>query len=133
MDFFLFPFPRLLTALLPVSDRAAEALNGLPAIDHDELKDTHMPTTRSSTAAAASAATSTPSGNYVSMYAEELGLDATTGQPTGIYTAEYDTYLMAKTFFDLKEYDRCASILEKCESNKSRFLRLYSKYLVRRP
>lgn len=66
------------------------------------------------------------------MYAEELGLDARTGLPAGMHIAEYDTYLMAKTFFDLKEYDRCASILEKCESNKSRFLRLYSKYLVGR-
>ncbi|KAF9541569.1 Anaphase-promoting complex subunit 23 [Mortierella hygrophila] len=112
---------------------AAEALNGLPAIDHEDPKDddTRMPATRSTKAAGtASSSTITNSGRYVSMYAEELGLDAATGQPAGMYTAEYDTYLMAKTFFDLKEYDRCAAILEKCESNKSRFLRLYSKYLV---
>ncbi|KAF9126726.1 Anaphase-promoting complex subunit 23 [Mortierella sp. 14UC] len=105
---------------------AAEALNGLPAINSEEFKDTQMPTTRSTAAAAAT----TPSQSYVSMYAEELGLDPTTGLPAGMFTAEYDTYLMAKTFFDLKEYDRCSSILERCESNKSRFLRLYSKYLV---
>ncbi|KAI7815865.1 hypothetical protein BC939DRAFT_404660 [Gamsiella multidivaricata] len=43
---------------------------------------------------------------------------------------EFDAYLMAKTFFDLKEYDRCASVLEGCTGHKSRFLRLYSKYLV---
>ncbi|KAF9154726.1 anaphase-promoting complex component apc8 [Linnemannia schmuckeri] len=111
---------------------AAEALNGLPAMDHEDSKDfdTRMPTTRSTKAVVAAVTSTTNSENYVSLYAEELGLDATTGQPTGMYTVEYDTYLMAKTFFDLKEYDRCASILEKCESNKSRFLRLYSKYLV---
>ncbi|KAG0375113.1 Anaphase-promoting complex subunit 23 [Mortierella sp. AD032] len=106
---------------------AAEALNGLPAIDSDESKDSGMPTTRS--AAAAITATTT-SQHYNSMYSEELGLDATTGLPAEMYTAQYDTYLMAKTFFDVKEYDRCSSILERCESNKSRFLRLYSKYLV---
>lgn len=120
--------------MILVPDRAAEALNGLPPIDHEDSKDddTRMPTTRSTKAAAASSSTTTASSErYVSLYAEELGLDATTGQPTGMYTAEYDTYLMAKTFFDLKEYDRCAAILEKSESNKSRFLRLYSKYLVR--
>ncbi|KAF9436449.1 anaphase-promoting complex component apc8 [Entomortierella beljakovae] len=49
----------------------------------------------------------------------------------GTSYAEFDAYLMAKTFFDLKEYDRCASILEAHTSNKSRFLRLYSKFLVR--
>jgi anaphase-promoting complex subunit 8 len=65
------------------------------------------------------------------MYAEELDLDPITGLSAGMFTAEYDTYLMAKTFFDLKEYDRCSSILGQCESNKSQFLRLYSKYLVR--
>jgi anaphase-promoting complex subunit 8 len=43
---------------------------------------------------------------------------------------EHDAYLMAKSFFDLKEYDRCASVLEGYSSNKSRFLRLYSRYLV---
>lgn len=118
--------------MLIVPDRAAEALNGLPAIDHEGSKDddTRMPTTRSTKATAAQSSTITNSERYVSMYAEELGLDSLTGQPAGLYTAEYDTYLMAKTFFDLKEYDRCAAILEKCESNKSRFLRLYSKYLV---
>lgn len=119
--------------MLLVPDRAAEALNGLPAIDHEDPKDddTGILTTRSTKAPAASSSiTATNSERYVSMYAEELGLDAMSGQPAGMYTAEYDTYLMAKTFFDLKEYDRCAAILEKCESNKSRFLRLYSKYLV---
>jgi len=43
---------------------------------------------------------------------------------------EYDTYLMAKTFFDIKEFDRTAATLKGCSSHKSRFLRLYSRYLA---
>lgn len=42
---------------------------------------------------------------------------------------ELDTYLMAKTFFDAKEYDRCAYFTQHSTSSKSRFIYLYAKYL----
>lgn len=42
---------------------------------------------------------------------------------------EYDTYLMAKTFFESKEYDRCAYFTQNCITPKPRFLYLFSKYL----
>lgn len=47
------------------------------------------------------------------------------------FTVSYndETYLMAKSYFDLKEYDRCAYFTENCTDNKNRFLNLYSKYL----
>ncbi|KAF9284673.1 Anaphase-promoting complex subunit 23 [Mortierella alpina] len=97
--------------------RAAEALNGLPPPEND------IQTTRSRAA-------KLPDGQkYTSPYAEELCLDLCS-EPTKAPLPEHDTYLMAKTFFDLKEFDRCASVLKGCTSSKSRFLRLYSKYLV---
>jgi len=42
---------------------------------------------------------------------------------------EYDNYLMAKSFFDLKEFDRAAHFTENCSSDLVVFLHLYSKYL----
>jgi len=39
-------------------------------------------------------------------------------------------YLLAKSYFDCKEYARAAFVLEKCTSAKSKFLKLYSKFLV---
>ncbi|KAF9198947.1 Anaphase-promoting complex subunit 23 [Haplosporangium sp. Z 27] len=91
---------------------AAEALNGLP---------THITQSPSSTSNA------TP--NHVSNYTNELSLNSNM-LSSGVDLSELDTYLMAKTFFDLKEFDRCASVLEGCSGHKSRFLRLYSKYLI---
>jgi hypothetical protein len=44
---------------------------------------------------------------------------------------EMPKYMLAKAYFDCKEYDRAASALTPCRSVKSIFLRLYSKYLVR--
>ncbi|KAK3921067.1 Cell division cycle protein 23-like protein [Frankliniella fusca] len=40
-----------------------------------------------------------------------------------------DLYTLAKTYFDLKELDRCAFYTEKSTSPKTRFLHLYSRYL----
>lgn len=40
-----------------------------------------------------------------------------------------DTYLLAKSYFDLKEYDRAAYFLEKCKTSKTKFLYFYSLYL----
>ncbi|XP_017875715.1 cell division cycle protein 23 homolog isoform X1 [Ceratina calcarata] len=42
---------------------------------------------------------------------------------------EEDTYILAKTYFDLKEYDRAAYFTEQCKTPKVRFLHLYSRYL----
>ncbi|KAG0211353.1 Anaphase-promoting complex subunit 23 [Mortierella sp. GBA30] len=94
---------------------AAEALNGLPSPENE------ADTTRSTT--------TSNEQRYMSSYTEELCLDLCT-VPTNAPLPEHDTFLMAKTFFDLKEFDRCASVLKDCVSSKSRFLRLYSKYLI---
>ncbi|KYQ58793.1 Cell division cycle protein 23 like protein [Trachymyrmex zeteki] len=40
-----------------------------------------------------------------------------------------DIYTLAKTYFDLKEYDRAAYFTMDCVSPKIRFLHLYSRYL----
>lgn len=42
---------------------------------------------------------------------------------------EEDTYTLAKTYFDLKEYDRAAYFMKDCTTPKARFLYLYSRYL----
>jgi anaphase-promoting complex subunit 8 len=45
-------------------------------------------------------------------------------------THDQSRYLLAKSYFDCKEYDRAAFALLGCQSMKSKFLRLYSKFLV---
>ncbi len=40
---------------------------------------------------------------------------------------EMDIYLMAKSYFDLKEFDRCAFFTEDCESPKVKFLHYYAR------
>lgn len=42
---------------------------------------------------------------------------------------EEDIYVLAKTYFDLKEYDRTAYFTKDCTTLKVRFLHLYSRYL----
>ena len=41
-----------------------------------------------------------------------------------------DSYLLAKSYFDLREYTRAASVLAEESDSKSRFLRLYATYLA---
>ncbi|KAK9737653.1 Anaphase promoting complex subunit 8 / Cdc23 [Popillia japonica] len=48
---------------------------------------------------------------------------------TETYDNEYDAYCIAKSYFDVKEYDRCAHYTKNCENPKPRFLHLYSRYL----
>ncbi|KAK4536376.1 hypothetical protein CDCA_CDCA08G2401 [Cyanidium caldarium] len=43
--------------------------------------------------------------------------------------AEQYKYLCGKTLFDAREYRRCAHALEGCTDRRSRFLRLYARYL----
>jgi hypothetical protein len=44
---------------------------------------------------------------------------------------EADTFDLAKTYFDSKELERAVKTLNGCRSKRSKFLRLYSTYLVR--
>ena len=43
---------------------------------------------------------------------------------------EVDLYYMAKSYFDLKEYDRCAFFTKEAKSPKLVFLHFFSKYLA---
>ncbi|XP_047107625.1 cell division cycle protein 23 homolog isoform X1 [Schistocerca piceifrons] len=45
-------------------------------------------------------------------------------------SSEGDIYMLAKSYFDLKEYDRCAYFSNWCQDPKTRFLHLYSRYLA---
>ncbi|XP_048399145.1 cell division cycle protein 23 homolog [Stegostoma tigrinum] len=42
---------------------------------------------------------------------------------------DLDAYTLAKSYFDLKEYDRAAYFLKGCQSQKAYFLYMYSRYL----
>lgn len=42
---------------------------------------------------------------------------------------EFDEFILAKSYFDLKEYDRCSHFVKKCIKPKCKFLYFYSKYL----
>ena len=62
------------------------------------------------------------------------------GQPTVslpivIVDAEFSkdmvVYNMGKTYFDAKEFNRCAKAMRGCNSRQAIFLRLYATYLVR--
>ncbi|GFO36908.1 cell division cycle protein 23 homolog [Plakobranchus ocellatus] len=43
---------------------------------------------------------------------------------------EYDAYMLAKSYFDLKEFDRAHHTLRHCNSPKPYFLRMYSLYMA---
>ena len=43
---------------------------------------------------------------------------------------EYDSYVLAMGYFDLKEYARAAHCLRDCKSPKPYFLHLYSMYMT---
>lgn len=49
----------------------------------------------------------------------------------GIDVAEYDNYFMAKSCFDVREYDRAAYFVRNCESPVPRFLHLYATYMAK--
>ncbi|XP_033633099.1 cell division cycle protein 23 homolog [Asterias rubens] len=50
-------------------------------------------------------------------------------QPQEDFLAEFDQYTLAKSYFDLKEYDRAAYFVDKCHSQKAFFLHVYARYL----
>ncbi|RIA99063.1 anaphase promoting complex subunit 8 [Glomus cerebriforme] len=61
----------------------------------------------------------------------DISLDSSMIQEsTNLDLVEYDKYLLGKSYFDVKEFDRAAYFLESCKSPKCRFLRIYSKYLA---
>ena len=43
---------------------------------------------------------------------------------------ENDTYLLAKSYFDAREFERCNDVLKGCKHPRSIFLSLYAWYLV---
>jgi len=43
---------------------------------------------------------------------------------------EYDRYTLAKSYFDLQEYDRAAHFSKSCTSSKAYFIHIYSRYLA---
>ncbi|KAG5888417.1 hypothetical protein JTB14_016321 [Gonioctena quinquepunctata] len=42
---------------------------------------------------------------------------------------EMEAFLLAKSYYDLKEYDRCAHFIKDCTYPKARYLYFYSRYL----
>ncbi|KAI5838146.1 anaphase promoting complex subunit 8 [Morchella snyderi] len=50
--------------------------------------------------------------------------------PTPHEAQELPQYLLAKSYFDVREFDRASSVLASCTSTKSRFLHLYSRYIA---
>ncbi|TDG46546.1 hypothetical protein AWZ03_006984 [Drosophila navojoa] len=52
-------------------------------------------------------------------------------QLEGITPAEYSDYFLAKSYYDVREYDRAAHAVRNCESSVPRFLHLYSTYMAR--
>jgi hypothetical protein len=43
---------------------------------------------------------------------------------------EQDEFELARSYFELKELDRCAWVLRDATSPRARFLRVYATYLV---
>lgn len=44
--------------------------------------------------------------------------------------AELAVYLLAKSYFDVHEYDRASEALANCRSTKAKFLHLYARYIA---
>ncbi|KAF9313690.1 anaphase-promoting complex component apc8 [Podila horticola] len=85
---------------------AAEALNGLPRLANDDPGDVR-----------ATRLSATSGQRFVSAWTKALELNANIEVETDrAGEEEYDTYLMAKTFFDIKEFDRTAAALKGCSS-----------------
>lgn len=47
----------------------------------------------------------------------------------GIASEEYDDYVLAKSYFDVREYDRSAYFTRNCSSAVPRFLHMYATYM----
>ncbi|CAB0035195.1 unnamed protein product [Trichogramma brassicae] len=60
---------------------------------------------------------------------DDTYLMADTPPTTKISEHDVDSYNLAKSYFDLKEYDRAAHFLKNCKTPKANFLYYYSQYL----
>lgn len=49
----------------------------------------------------------------------------------GIAPAEYDSYYLAKSYYDCREYDRSAFFTQNCTSRVPHFLHLYASYMAK--
>lgn len=49
----------------------------------------------------------------------------------GIAPAEYDSYYLAKSYYDCREYDRSAFFTQDCTSRVPHFLHLYASYMAK--
>ncbi|KAL9707377.1 hypothetical protein quinque_010895 [Culex quinquefasciatus] len=47
----------------------------------------------------------------------------------GVGAEEYDDYVLAKSYFDVREYDRCAHFTRNCASPVPKFLHMYASYM----
>ncbi|KFB47820.1 hypothetical protein ZHAS_00015776 [Anopheles sinensis] len=50
-------------------------------------------------------------------------------QRAGIADNEYDDYILAKSYFDVREYDRATYFTRNCESPVPKFLHMYATYM----
>lgn len=55
---------------------------------------------------------------------------STTPSEATLEAAELPNFLLAKSYFDVREYDRSSAALANCRSVKSRFLHLYARYIA---
>lgn len=55
---------------------------------------------------------------------------STTPSEAVLEAAELPQFLLAKSYFDVREYDRSSAVLANCRSVKSRFLHLYARYIA---
>ncbi|KAL1512944.1 hypothetical protein ABEB36_002443 [Hypothenemus hampei] len=62
--------------------------------------------------------------NHIKLLAEDIPL---VHEDCGEESA---TFLLAKSYFNLKEYDRCAFFVRNCTTPKPRFLHFYARYLA---
>ena len=70
------------------------------------------------------------SGHLMSIDSSGDGIMVGQQSQVVLETQDLPKYLLGKSYFDCKEYDRAAFVLAGCQSFKSKFLRLYSKFLV---
>lgn len=92
-----------------------------------------MPTDDASTSTigAAAAAGSNSSSNITSTTAATTSFASTVAELPPIAAAEQDAYDLAKSYFDLREYERAAYFVRNAESPVPLFLHLYGTYMAK--
>ncbi|KXS21352.1 anaphase-promoting complex subunit Apc8 [Gonapodya prolifera JEL478] len=104
---------------------AAQQLNGLPAAQEDErLSGKASPRSNHHTSGPPhTMSTAFPTSTVPLSLFEDRPEDA------DISEEETDRFLLARSYFDMKEFGRAAEVLKESVGLESTFLRLYSKYL----